>query len=252
MRVGWPVVEIALSMLAACGGRPSAPGTAAPGRSSSPEVVSQQGKPQGDRTADLEESEWAILDKRESRTRTRELEMVVREIKGLEGQFFSLNEDSKDRPMLLRQLAEDYVELAFAAQRDVAAATAIGDLAGAASRKVTLARSRRGAINFYLLLVNEYGGKTSPRFRDNPPPVYADLDEAKYYLAVEYYVSEDAPRTRRVLLDLVEDNPTSKFAGRAYVLFGEMFASEVPGDRTKYRPARLAFSRAASPLLSRT
>jgi TolA-binding protein len=222
------VVALALSMIPACGAAPS---------SSAPVAPSAESKPQSDLTPALAESEWAILDKRESRARTRELEMIVVEIKRLEPLLVSMSQESKDRPATLRLLAEDYVELAVAAQRDGQAATARGDQALASSRKVTTERSRRGAINYYSLLINQYGGT---------PPVYANLDEAEYGLAIEYYLSGDAPRTRKVLLDLVKQMPGSKYTGRAYVLFGELFASEVPGDKSRYRAANQAFSKAAS------
>ncbi|MCL2449223.1 MAG: hypothetical protein FWD17_09770, partial [Polyangiaceae bacterium] len=56
-----------------------------------------------------------IRDARQTALKQRALALLVTEIQGLEGLYHDTQMRSKDRPMLLRRLAEDYVELENAA-----------------------------------------------------------------------------------------------------------------------------------------
>jgi TolA-binding protein len=195
-----------------------------------------------------------IRDQRQSALKQRVLALLITEIQQLESLYKSTELRSKDRPMLLRRLAEDYVELENAAFREKTEAEIKRDnfkktnpreagkqQAIANSRKTTMDRSRKAAINYYTVLVTDYSGQPSDRFPQNPPPAYPNLDEVYYYLAYEYEQSGDTSNARRVYLDLITKTPNSKYIPNAYLAFGELFFNEAMGDPTKWDPAKQAY-----------
>jgi tetratricopeptide (TPR) repeat protein len=195
-----------------------------------------------------------IRDQRQSALKQRVLALLITEIQQLESLYKSTDLRSKDRPMLLRRMAEDYVELENAAFREKTEAEIKRDnfkktnpreagkqQAIANSRKTTMERSRKAAINYYTLLVEDYSGQPSSRFANNPPPAYQSLDEVYYYLAYEYEQSGDTANARRVYLDLITKTPNSKYIPNAYLAFGELFFNEAMGDPTKWDPAKQAY-----------
>jgi TolA-binding protein len=195
-----------------------------------------------------------IRDQRQSALKQRVLALLITEIQQLESLYKSTDLRSKDRPMLLRRMAEDYVELENAAFREKTEAEIKRDnfkktnpreagkqQAIANSRKTTMDRSRKAAIAYYTLLVEDYSGQPSQRFPNNPPPAYASLDEVYYYLAYEYEQSGDTANARRVYLDLITKTPNSKYIPNAYLAFGELFFNEAMGDPTKWDPAKQAY-----------
>src|SRR5580658_5472983 len=118
-----------------------------------------------------------IRDQRQLAMKQRALALLVTEIQGLEGLYKDTGARSKDRPMLLRRLAEDYVELENAAFREKTEAEVKRDelkktnasAAGkqqsiATSRKNVMERARKAAINYYSTLVTDYSGQPSNTF----------------------------------------------------------------------------------------
>jgi tetratricopeptide (TPR) repeat protein len=197
-----------------------------------------------------------IRDQRQSALKQRVLALLITEIQQLESLFKTTEARSKDRPMLLRRLAEDYVELENAAFREKTEAEIKRDQfkatnpreAGkqqsvANSRKTTMEKSRKFAIQYYTMLVNDYAGQPSQTFPSNPPPPYPLLDEVYYYLAYEYEQSNDTANARRVYLDLITKTPSSKYIPNAYLAFGELFFNEAMGDPTKWDPAKQAYQK---------
>jgi tetratricopeptide (TPR) repeat protein len=195
-----------------------------------------------------------IRDQRQTALKQRVLALLITEIQQLESLFKSTDARSKDRPMLLRRMAEDYVELENAAFREKTEAEIKRDSfktsnpreagkqqAIANSRKTTMDRSRKAAIANYTMLVEDYAGQPSPRFATNPPPAYPVLDEVYYYLAYEYEQASDTANARRVYLDLITKTPNSKYIPNAYLAFGELFFNEAMGDPTKWDPAKQAY-----------
>ncbi|MDP9033469.1 MAG: tetratricopeptide repeat protein [Myxococcota bacterium] len=193
---------------------------------------------------------------RQTALKQRVLALLITEIQQLESLLHSTEARSKDRPMLLRRLAEDYVELENAAFREKTEAEVKRDelkksnpreagkqQAIANSRKTTIDRARKAAINYYSTLVGDYAGAPSDTFPKNPPPAYALLDEVYYYLAYEYEQSGDTANARRVYLDLITKTPNSKYISNAYLAFGELFFNEAMGDPTKWDPAKQAYQK---------
>jgi tetratricopeptide (TPR) repeat protein len=197
-----------------------------------------------------------VRDQRTSALKQRVLALLITEIQQLESLLKATELRSKDRPMLLRRLAEDYVELENAAFREKTEAEIRRDQfkktnpreagrqqAIANSRARTLAAARKAAINYYTTLVEDYSGQPSQRFPKNPPPAYPLLDEVYYYLAYEYEQAGDTANARRVYLDLITKTPNSKYIPNAYLAFGELFFNEAMSDPNKWEPAKKAYEK---------
>lgn len=197
-----------------------------------------------------------IRDQRQSALKQRVLALLVTEIQQLESLYKATDMRSKDRPMLLRRMAEDYVELENAAFREKTEAEVKRDnfkqtnpreagkqQAIANARKTTMERARKAAIYDYTQLVTDYAGQPSDHFPTNPPPAYPLLDEVYYYLAYEYEQSGDTANARRVYLDLITKTPNSKYIPNAYLAFGELFFNEALSDPTKWEPAKQAYTK---------
>jgi TolA-binding protein len=217
------------------------------------EELKKGDKTNGVGTADVEMAA-GFRNQRATALKQRVLALLITEIQQLESLLKATEARSKDRPMLLRRLAEDYVELENAAFREKTEAEVKRDnfrsknpheagrqQAIANSRKTTMDRARRAAINYYTILVNDYSGQPSQTFATNPPPAYPLLDEVYYYLAYEYEQASDTANARRVYLDLITKTPNSKYIPNAYLAFGELFFNEAQGDPTKWDPAKQAY-----------
>jgi TolA-binding protein len=199
----------------------------------------------------------AQRDPRKVNLQQRALALLVKEIQGLESLYRDTELRSKDRPNLLRRLAEDYVELENAAfrekteaeiQRDNCKKNNNAQCAGrqqaiANARTTTLNGARGAAIKYYNTLVSDYSGTPSQNFANNPPPAYTQLDEVYYYLAYEYEQAQDYANARRVYLDLITKTPNSKYIPNAYLAFGELFFQDAQGDPTKWKPAKEAYEK---------
>ena len=124
-----------------------------------------------------------VRDQRQIALKQRVLALLVTEIQQLESLFKSTDLQSKDRPMLLRRMAEDYVELENAAFREKTEAEITRDEYKATNpreagkqqaivnaRKTTMERARKAAIADYTSLVTDYSGQPSPTSRTTRRP----------------------------------------------------------------------------------
>ncbi|HEY2370705.1 MAG TPA: tetratricopeptide repeat protein [Polyangiaceae bacterium] len=145
----------------------------------------------------------------------RDLRHVVRrspallrtETQALENLLAATAASSTDRPALLRRLAENYSDL----------------------RKQGEAGASAKAIHHYSELVRTY-------------PTYAQIDEAYYYLALEYELAGDLSNARRSYYELIKNSPSSKYVPYAYFAFGEIFFHEAKSDPSKWDLAKQSYT----------
>jgi TolA-binding protein len=200
-----------------------------------------------------------IRDARQTALKQRALALLVTEIGQLQSLYNTTDLRSKDRPQLLRRMAEDYVELENAAFREKTEAEVRRDelkktnpQAAGAQQTIVVQRgksmigARKASISYYSLLVDDYSGTTSKTFPQNPPPAYPLLDEVYYYLAYEYEQGGDTVNARRVYLDLITKTPNSKYISNAYLAFGELFFNEAMSDPSKWEAAKQAYQKVIS------
>ncbi|HEY4012641.1 MAG TPA: tetratricopeptide repeat protein [Polyangiaceae bacterium] len=218
----------------------------------------------GDKKIEVGKADVSMIagyrDLRQTRLKQRVLALLITEIQQLETLLHETEMRSNDRPKLLRRLAEDYVELENAAFKEKTQAEIARDdfktkknlteagkqQAIANSRKTTMERARKAAINYYTVLVTDYAGQPSQDFPQNPPPANPSLDEIYYYLAYEYEQAGDTVNARRVYLDLITKTPNSKYLTNAYLAFGELFFNEALSDPTKWDAAKQAYQKVIS------
>ncbi len=164
----------------------------------------------------------------------RVLALLVTEIQGLESLFQATPASSPDRPLLVRRLAEDYVELGKAASTSVPVPSGGGAKTLRSARVSTAARARKEAIRHYTTLLDGYSAGPTP---------YAQLDEVAYYLAYEHERAGDRVSARRFYLDLIMHWPGSRFVPKAYLAFGDMFFDEAMTDASKWDVAGTAYAK---------
>ncbi len=183
-------------------------------------------------------------DTRKTRLAARSRALLITEIGGLERLFRKTKKSSKDRPQLVRRLAEGYVELESAANRDMIEANIKADDAKrkkqrntydkykkeASKAKKILQAARKKAILFYRVMKRDY-------------PKYSKIDEVLYYLAYEYEQANQLDKARQVYLELIEKAPKSKYVPNAYLAFGELFFNEAMADPSKWALAASAYQK---------
>ncbi len=181
-------------------------------------------------------------DTRKTRLKARARALLITEITGLERLYKRTSKKSPDRPQLIRRLAEGYVELESAADRDkVEAEIRAQDLKRSkkkgqaaniskarkeASKAKKIVRSaRKNAIRFYTIMKNAY-------------PNYSKIDEVMYYLAYEWEQAKNFKKAREVYLELIQKAPKSPYIPNAYLAFGELFFIEAQADPAQWDLAR--------------
>ncbi|HEY4104300.1 MAG TPA: hypothetical protein VGM44_10430, partial [Polyangiaceae bacterium] len=109
-------------------------------------------------------SKYAERDTRKTRLQARSRALLITEIQGLERLYRRTGKKSPDRPQLTRRLAEGYVELESAAQRDKIAADIAAQDAKKKGQSTTkfrsdataadkiLAAARKSAIAYYVMM----------------------------------------------------------------------------------------------------
>ncbi len=184
---------------------------------------------------------YAERDTRKNRLQARARALLITEIQGLERLYKRTAKKSADRPQLTRRLAEAYVELESAAQRDKIAADIQSQDAkkknpGAANKfkadavqaeKIVKA-ARDKAIVYYTMMKNDY-------------PDYSKLDEVLYYLAYEHEQGGNLKDARSIYFELIQKAPKSPFIPYAYLAFGELFFQEAQGDPAKWDLSAAAY-----------
>lgn len=187
-------------------------------------------------------SKYAERDTRKTRLQARARQLLTTEIMGLERLYARTSKKSPDRSQLTRRLAEGYVELESAANRDkleaeikaqdakakkqAATATSLRRDAAAATKIVKAARAN--AIKYYTRMKDEF-------------PNYSKIDEVLYYLAYEHEQAGDYQSARQVYLELIQKAPKSPHIPNAYLAFGELFFQEAQGDPSKWDLAAAAY-----------
>jgi tetratricopeptide (TPR) repeat protein len=184
---------------------------------------------------------YAERDTRKNRLQARARALLITEIQGLERLYKRTNKKSADRPQLVRRLAEAYVELESAAQRDkigadIQAQDAKKKNPGQAAKfksdavqaeKIVKA-AREKAVAYYTTMKNDY-------------PDYSKIDEVLYYLAYEHEQGGNLKDARSVYFELIQKSPKSPFIPYAYLAFGELFFQEAQGDPSKWDLAAAAY-----------
>src|SRR3954471_18109812 len=185
-------------------------------------------------------TKYAERDTRKNRLQARARALLITEIQGLERLYKRTAKKSPDRPQLTRRLAEGYVELESAAQRDkIAADIAAQDAkkknqsvtkfrADAAAADKILAAARKSAIAYYSLMKTDY-------------PDYSKIDEVLYYLAYEYEQGGDLKNARATYFELIQKAPKSAYIPNACLAFGELFFQEAQGDPSKWELSAAAY-----------
>ncbi len=182
----------------------------------------------------------AQRDARKFRLKNRAQALLIREISGLERLFKTTPKNDPDRPQLIRRLAEGYVELEGAAQRDrIQNEIKVQDArrkkqnnttarAAAIKAKKIEAAARKKAIAYYSLMKQSY-------------PNYSKIDEILYYLAYEYEQGKDLANARKIYFELIQKAPNSPYIPNAYLAFGELFFQEAQGDPSAWPLAEQAY-----------
>jgi tetratricopeptide (TPR) repeat protein len=173
----------------------------------------------------------------------RALGLVVVEIQQLESLLQVTPATSADRPLLLRRLAEEYVELEKAAGATAAASAGAGIKTPHAARAPVVERARQEAIRHYTTLLLEYSGHPSPAFPSSAPPAYPQLDEVLYELAYEHERAGDGANARRAYFEVITRWPASRLVPRVYLAFGDMFFGEAMADPGKWELASAAYTK---------
>jgi tetratricopeptide (TPR) repeat protein len=189
-----------------------------------------------------EQMSAAQRDERASKLKNRQRALLVTEIQGLENLFKTTAKNASDRPDIARRLAETYVELVSAANREKIEAEMKRDSAkktnpAEAGKQQAVANQAGQILNsarvkaqyYYSVVKNEY-------------PNYRQLDEVLYYLAYEYEQQNDNANARKVYLELINKRPDSKYIPNAYLAFGELFFNEAQGDPSKWDLAQQAYT----------
>jgi len=156
-------------------------------------------------------------DLRKARLKARGVALLMRETRGLERLLRRTPAKSPDRLSLLRRIAEDYVELESAAEKQPTKK-------GKQLRKA----AQKSAVRYYAEIAKRH-------------PSYSKLDEVLYYLAYEHERIGDLESARKVYYELIQKTPKSRFVPNAYFAFGELFFQEAQGDPSKWELAAQAY-----------
>jgi tetratricopeptide (TPR) repeat protein len=154
--------------------------------------------------------------------------LLLTELGQLEDLFKATSRSAADRPVLLRRLADTYVELESAAQREQTEAEVAHTRPEADAARKIVEASRQSAIKYYALLASDH-------------PTYPQLDEALYYLAFEHEQAQKLDEARKVYFQLIGAAPQSRFVPNAYLAFGELFFTEAQSDPSKLELARQSY-----------
>lgn len=155
-----------------------------------------------------------MRDGRRSRLEPRALGLLADELVGLERLYRQTADNSPDKVQLMRRLAEGYVELESAAERD--------------NQTSTTVTAQDKAIAYYITLKDKY-------------PSYQQRDEVLYYLAYEYERANERDLARVQYFELVQNAPTSPYVPRAYFAFGELFSNEARQEPSKWQLAAMSY-----------
>lgn len=136
--------------------------------------------------------------------------IVLMELQQLDALYSTMQPSAVDAPVVLRRLADDYLELHRA------------DASVLAARK---------AILHYAKLVANY-------------PSALQLDQSMYSLGLEYELVGDNLEARKVYFELISKQPSSKWVPYAYFAFGEFFVKDAKSDPSNWALAQQSYEAA--------
>jgi tetratricopeptide (TPR) repeat protein len=187
----------------------------------------------------------AQRDERRARLKPKVRKLLITEIANVERLYKNTPKKDKDRPRLMRRLAEGYVELESSAFRDKVQNEVKAQqyrrknpkLASKAKRnakkaKAIIKTARKNAIKYYRRLKKQYPKWC--QFPKGKPGHRGCMDEVLYYLAYEYEQAGNLDKARTAYLELTENWKKSRFVPNAYLAFGELFFNEAQGDPSKW------------------
>ncbi len=184
-----------------------------------------------------------------------ERQLLIQEISNVTRLYKATPVGHRDRPRLMRRLADNYVELEAATFREqveseegARQAKRRSPQRAAALRKKALAaakvvhRARQRAIAFYGRLAEQH-----PQYCQFPhQPKLANrgcTDEVLYYLAFEHERAGDQAKARDAYLELIGQWPRSKYVPNAFLAFGELYFTEGQQDPTRWSLAQQAYQK---------
>ena len=205
------------------GGGEAAPAEVAEQRSATPVAAASPAPVLGRPSAQLA-GLLRFLDARPNATKPRARQLVLTELNGVERLLELTAPGAPDRPQLVRRVAEDYVELRNATEREEPSLS--GEQARLAGDMITAASVQ--AIAHYEKLLDI-------------APNYGKRDDVLYYMAIEHGFRSDLRQVRERMFELINEHPTSVHVPLAYFAFGELFRFEALTDRSKTQLALAAF-----------
>lgn len=220
-----------------------------------PEEIKLKSKEDMKKPVNPEEiTKTADRDQRRERLKPKVKELLLTELANLDSLFKSTPKNSKDRPKLMRRLAEGYVELESSAflektQAEIDAQnlkSSNPDGAGAAKEKARkagdiLKLARGNAIKYYGMLKDKYPQWCQDPNDTDPKKSTGCGDEVLYYLAYEHEQAGEYEKARDVYLELIDNWKESKYIPNAFLAFGELFFQEAQGDPQKWGLAEQAY-----------
>jgi len=179
--------------------------------------------------------------------------LLMQEITNVTRLYKTTPEGHRDRPRLMRRLADNYVELealAFreqveaedaarrAKQQSSERAALLAKKARAAAKVVVRARKR--AIAFYQRLADQH-----PQYCQFPHQKKLAnrgcTDEVLYFLAFEHERARDRAKARDAYLKLIDEWPRSNYVPHAFLAFGELYFTEGQRDPSRWPLADQAY-----------
>jgi hypothetical protein len=172
--------------------------------------------PQHTSALTLTDAESDALDPRRSHLAPRPSSLLIADTSGLSALLRTTATRAADRPRIMRRLAENYVELAEASERE-ARRRDPSDAGRTAEIRKTIVQTRmylawtarQAAIACYTLML-----------RTPSTPPYPMQDEVRWYLALEKARAGDVDGARRDASELIALSPDSMWAARAHFLLG--------------------------------
>lgn len=185
-----------------------------------------------------------VRDPRQSRWAPRTNSLLVVEIQSLERLLAVTKPDAKDRPLILRRLAEDYVELKNAALRGMELAQDASRAQGEVAKleKVAIA-ARQNAFKYYQELIHQHPKHCQTVHPTDPAQSRGCLDEVLYFCGLELDQAGKPDETRKHYFHLITLFPQSPWVPYAYLGFGEFFFSEAQKDPTKWDFAQKTYEK---------
>jgi tetratricopeptide (TPR) repeat protein len=169
-------------------------------------------------------------------------EFLLQELQNLGRLFARTPRRAPDRPVLLRRLADGYVELEqLAASNQIKLEIRVQDyLKKKQSAEADKARRAAAKEQKIAIQARRIAIERLTEFKRDYPNA-SKLDQVLYQLAFEHEQAGNADAARKAYLELIQKAPKSDYLPNAYLAFGELFFQEAQGDPTKWELAIQAY-----------